>query len=309
MKIAVLDLENDALFEKGDFQSWFEQSAIEYFRVSPNTKFDGSLLTQVAANTTHLIMTTPDRIGADQLQKLPALEYIGVAFTGFWDKLFDQELIKSRKIVVTNCPDYAQVGVAEALFAALLSHYRGLRNLDMGKVNLRVLPGRELSNKILGIIGLGNIGRHVANIGSGFGMKVISTSKGKYKSVTNVDRSELLSTSDIISIHVPKSAGEILSESDFDALKPDVTLINTSGKEKYNIDGLKQFLGACEDSAYLFLALPESDHIEALKGFPNAVLYPLFTCFTREGEKSRKSTTLDNLLRYSNGTQLESRVL
>ena len=140
-------------------------------------------------------------------------------------------------------------------------------------------------------------------------MKVISTSKSKLKGVSKVDRLELLSTSDIITIHVPKSAGEIMSSSDFNALKPDVTLINTSGKEKYNIDGLQKFLLTHCDSAYLFLALPESDHLDVLRGVPNAILYPLFTCFTKEGEDKRKATTIENLLQYLNGAELQTRVL
>ncbi len=309
MKLTVLDLQAHPLFEKENFLVGFEDSAIEYSRLPANEKFDGSLLAHVSSDTTHLIMTAPDRIGEEELRRLQSLEYIGLAFTGFWDKLFSQQLIESRGVTVTNCPDYAQAGVAEAVFAALLAHYRKLPNLEMAKIDTDVPIGRELSHKVLGIIGLGAIGKHVADIATAFGMRVISPSKSAHINVTRVGRSELLKTSDVISIHVPKSAGEILSLSDFGELKPEVTLINTSGKEKYNLGGLTEFLNTNPDSTYLFLALPEIDHIEPLGKIPNAILYPLFTCYTEEGENMRRSTTLENLMKYVQGAPLENRVL
>ena len=100
-----------------------------------------------------------------QLQHLSSLGYIGLAFTGFWDKVFDQTLIKKAGIVVTNCPDYALAGVAEGVFAALLAHYRKLRDLDITNPASPAPIGRVLSGKVLGIIGLGAIGKHVADIG------------------------------------------------------------------------------------------------------------------------------------------------
>ncbi len=309
MKLTVLDLQVDPVFKQTDFRVGFEDSAIEYVCIQANENFDGSLMTHVSSDTTHLVLATPDRIGKEELEQLPLLEYVGLSFTGFWDKLFDQHLMKSRKVTVTNCPDYALAGVAEAVFAALLAHYRKFENLEMAKIGAELPIGRELSNKILGLIGLGAIGKHVANIATAFGMKVVSPSKSRYPNVTRVSQSELLSSSDVISIHVPKSAGEILSSSDFCELKSDVTLINTSGKEKYNLKGLTEFLTANPNSTYLFLALPEVDHIEPLRKFPNAILYPLFTCYTKEGERKRRSTTLESLTKYLQGTHMENRVI
>ncbi len=309
MRLTVLDLQSNPVFEEEDFLQGFEDFELTYIRVLANVNFDGMLVTQAPTDTTHLVMATPDRIGAHELQQLPSLKYVGLAFTGFWDKVFDQSLLKKEGIVVTNSPDYALAGVAEGVFSALLTHYRKLRDLDIANPASPASIGRELSGKVLGIIGLGAIGKHVANIGSAFGMEVISDSKSQYQHVKSVNRSELLQASDIISIHAPKSAGEILSSTDFDLLKPDVTLVNTSGKEKYNIDGLVDFLGAHQSSAYLFLALPETDHINALRKLPNAILYPLFTSYTVEGECKRRSTTLENLAQYIKDSQPKNRVL
>ncbi len=309
MKLAVLDLKIDPVFRDADFLQLFDDLEITYIQISSNENFDGSLVAQVPANTTHLVMATPDRIGTDELRHLPSLKYIGLAFTGFWDKIFDQSLIKKEGIVVTNSPDYALAGVAEGVFAALLAHFRNLHVMDWKNPSSPAPIGRELAGKVLGIIGLGAIGKHVADIGSAFGMEVVSDSKSQHKNVKPVDRPDLLKTSDVITIHVPKSAGEILRVSDFEGLKQNVTLVNTSGKEKYNIDGLIKFLGTHQNSAYLFLALPEADHIEALDKLPNASLYPLFTSYTVEGESKRRQTTLENLAQYVKDAQPKNRVL
>ncbi len=309
MKLTVLDLKIDPVFREEDFLQLFDDLEITYIQVSANENFDGALVAQVPANTTHLVMATPDRIGADELRKLQSLKYIGLAFTGFWDKVFDQSLIKKEGIVVTNSPDYALAGVAEGVFAALLAHLRKLHVMDLKDPTSPAPIGRELAGKVLGIIGLGAIGKHVADIGSAFGMEVVSDSKSQHKNVKSVERPDLLKSSDVITIHVPKSAGEILGASDFEGLKQNVTLINTSGKEKYNTDGLVKFLGSNRNSAYLFLALPEADHIEALGKLPNASLYPLFTSYTVEGESKRKQTTLENLTQYVKDAQPKCSVL
>lgn len=171
----------------------------------------------------------PERIAdadAIVLNKLPMneetlkdarfLKYIGITATG--TNNIDFDYINQRGICVTNVAGYSTEVVAQHTFAMtlyLLEHLRYyddyVKSGEYAKSDSFCHMDRrftELSGKTWGIIGLGAIGRKVAQIAEAFGCRVIYYSaSGKKRSDTyrQVDFDTLLSESDIVSVHAPLS--------------------------------------------------------------------------------------------------------
>lgn len=143
-----------------------------------------------------------------------------------------------QKIMVTNTPGANSLAVAELTLGLILDvarqisfSDRRLRQNQWGKYH-----GFELKNKTLGLIGTGQIGREVAVRAKGFGMKIIGhdlhpdpewarTIGGVYMSLN-----ELLSSADIISLHLPlaEDTYHMISSQEFSLMKSSAILINTA---------------------------------------------------------------------------------
>ncbi len=163
------------------------------------------------------------------------------------------EYAESKGIKVINTPQAASGSVAELVFAHLFSGVRKLfdsnRNMPLegesrfGELKKSYSAGIELRGKTLGIIGLGRIGRQVAKIALGLGMKVIASDKevGEVKislefynhqsieiPIKTEPVDELIKHSDFITLHVPAQAKPLIGKKELEAMKPGVGIINTS---------------------------------------------------------------------------------
>lgn len=162
----------------------------------------------------NIILTNKVVLNSDNLRYAKSLELICETATGFNN--IDIEYAKNNNIAVTNVAGYSTNTVAQHTFATVLALYDKLfyydnyiKNGDYAKSGVFTdvsKPFYEIEGKTWGIIGLGAIGRKVAEIAEVFGAKVIyySTSgKNLNNKYENVDFETLLKTSDIISIHAP----------------------------------------------------------------------------------------------------------
>ena len=179
MKIVVLD---GFTANPGDLP-WKELEQMGELTVYERTKPDETVARAADAD---IIMTNKVVIGSNELQQLPRLKYIGVLATGY--NVVDIPAARQRNIVVTNVPAYSTESVMQMVFAHLLTvtnrteYYarenrngRWSRNPDFCYWDTPLI---ELAGKTLGIVGLGNIGKRVAQTALAFGMKVIAlTSK------------------------------------------------------------------------------------------------------------------------------------
>ena len=140
-----------------------------------------------------------------------------LAATGYNN--IDLEYCKNRQIKVTNVRNYSTDSVAQHTFALLLSVSERLAYYDhfvksgdyagSNSFSHLAMGFRELAGKTYGIVGLGNIGRRVAEIATAFGCRVIyySASGNRYDvPYTQVDFDTLLRESDVISVHCPLTA-------------------------------------------------------------------------------------------------------
>jgi D-3-phosphoglycerate dehydrogenase len=144
----------------------------------------------------------------------------------------------SRKIPVTNVPDYCLIEVAEHALALLLAQARKVayyhHATQSGIYQLQAGPKlRRLEGQTLGIVGLGNIGRKLAEKALGLGLKVIATSRSRKNPLAGVEFVELpdlLQRSDYISLHTPLTpeTRHSFGAAQFAQMKPTAYLMNTA---------------------------------------------------------------------------------
>ncbi len=116
---------------------------------------------------------------------------------------------KKQDILISNVPGYAAEAVAEHIIGLALCVARqtmvGDRNIRAHKKEKGYLQGIELKDRRMGIIGIGRIGKRVAEISKCFGMEVVTYNRHKksYSNVKDLSLKELLSSSDIVCISCP----------------------------------------------------------------------------------------------------------
>ncbi len=123
----------------------------------------------------------------------------------------DVDYAREKGIKVMNTPEASTNGVAELTVAHMLSLLRhiprGTSTMKNGEWIKKQLVGHELGEKTVGIIGLGRIGKRTAELVLGFGAKVLGydpyVDKVEGLDVGMTDLNELLTRSDIVSLHIP----------------------------------------------------------------------------------------------------------
>ena len=172
------------------------------------------------------------------LSKMPRLKAILTMSTGY-DHIAVPEC-KKRGIKVLNVPYYGENTVAEHAFALILSLSRKIPQSYLrtksADFSLEGLRGFDLKDKILGIIGTGRIGSHVAKMAYGFDMKILASDKHPNKDliknykVKYVPLNTLLKNSDIVTVHVPyiKETHHLLNSKNIPLMKQGAYIINTA---------------------------------------------------------------------------------
>jgi len=150
----------------------------------------------------------------------------------------DLKAASDRGIIVTNTPGTNSIAVCELTFALMLSLARAIPKLSTAVKNGEWprSTGLELYGKTLGIIGLGAIGKNVAVRAQAFGMKVIGydpyldVAYAKENKITAVRLNELLTKSDIVTLHVPlnENTKHMIGKNEIKKMKDKVLLINTA---------------------------------------------------------------------------------
>lgn len=187
----------------------------------------------------HIILTNKVILNEDNLKKASNVELICEMATGYNN--IDVEYAKSRGIAVTNVAGYSTNTVAQHTFATLLHLYDEIAYYDnyiksgeYAKSPIFTHIDREyndIAGKKWGIIGLGAIGRKVAAIATAFGAEVqyySASGKNNNPDYDKVGLDELLTTSDIISIHAPlnDTTTGLINYENLKKMKNNAVLIN-----------------------------------------------------------------------------------
>jgi len=220
---------------------------IRFFEQSINAKN-----AELFSDATLLCTFIHSCIDENTLLKLPHLKAIVTRSTG--SDHIDIEACKKRHIAVANVPSYGQNTVAEYTFTLILALARRVKpmieRLSRGEFNRDGLKGFDLFGKTIGVIGTGKIGSHVVLIARGFGMEVLCYAHhedpdiSKLPHVSYVSLETLLSTSDIVTLHVPAnpSTFHLINKSNISLLKSSAMLINTARGNVVEIEAVVEQL-------------------------------------------------------------------
>jgi D-3-phosphoglycerate dehydrogenase / 2-oxoglutarate reductase len=158
-----------------------------------------------------LVVRSRSKVNSHLLENAKRLKVIGRAGVGV-DNI-DLEAARARGITVLNTPTSTSIAVAEHTLALMLSLSRSIPKADAsmksGEWLKKELPGVELFQKTLGVIGMGHIGGGVARRASAFGMSVIAydplinADEIRQRGAEPVSLDDLYANSDFISVHVP----------------------------------------------------------------------------------------------------------
>lgn len=147
----------------------------------------------------------------------------------------DLDYAKKVGIKVSNTPDASSDSVAELALGHMFSvaRYIAVANYTMrnGQWNKKQYKGSEIAGKILGIIGMGRIGKALAGKAEALGMKIIYADVlGKQDNLAYefMDLDNLLKVSDYVSLHVPydKDKGALISSREISMMKEGAVIIN-----------------------------------------------------------------------------------
>lgn len=205
-----------------------------------------------------MVTLLTDKIDRDIIDAGTKLKVISNVAVGY-DNI-DHQYARQKNIYVTNTPEVLTDATADLTWALIFSIVRNIIPADrfsrQGKFKewqLFLFLGSDLKGKRLGIIGLGRIGRAVAQRASGFEMEVV------YYDIQRADREleerlkvsylpldQLLKTSDIITLHPPLTSQtyHLIDQTEFQLMKPGAYLINASRgpivNEKALVEALKR---------------------------------------------------------------------
>ena len=246
----------------------------------------------------------------EALEKASSLKYLCVAFTGV-DHV-DISYCQEKGIAVSNCAGYSTESVAELTFGLILSLYRKLSDAGVatrsGKNNAGLM-GIEIGGRKFGIIGTGAIGQRVADLAHAFGAKVYGYNRSqKGQGIEYTDLDTLLSTCDIVSVHLPLTpeTHHLLNKEKLSLMKSDAILINTARGGVIDNAALAELLqegkiaGAGIDVYDTEPPLP-ADY--PLLHAPHTVLAPHVGFDTEEAMARRAVIVVDNLEAYLQGEQ------
>jgi phosphoglycerate dehydrogenase-like enzyme len=231
--LAILDDYQGVALRLGPWDQLPDGLRIQVFR--QHTSDQAALIAQLQSFDAILLMRERTPMPRDVLENLPNLRLL--ITTGGRNRSIDLDACVARGITVcgTGSIGHPTVDLTWGLILSLMRDIpRQQEALRAGRWQTRI--GQGLEGKTLGVVGLGNLGRRVAQVGNAFGMRVLGWSQNltdaaaEVAGATRVDKTTLLREADIVTLHLvlsDRSRGIIGAEA-LALMKPTAFLVNTS---------------------------------------------------------------------------------
>lgn len=224
----------------------------------------------------------------------------------------DHEYAKSKGIAVMNTPLASSASVAELaigyMFALARNIYKATSTMKAEKWDKKSFEGDEVGGKVLGIIGLGNIGKETARRAMALGMTVIAYDPfaSPAEGVRKVSLDELFSQADYISLHAPKTkeTTNMIAAEQIAKMKDGVRIINCARGGIVNEEALYEGLtsgkvaGAALD---VFAEEPPTDW--KLLKLDNVIASPHIGAATREAQARVGYEVAQKIIDFARDTQ------
>ena len=243
------------------------------------------------------------------LLELPRLRCISRCGVGV-DSI-DLEVARERGVTVANTPDIPAQAVAELALSMFLSLSRNLRPQanSMGDRRWERLRAHLLAGRTVGLIGLGKIGRRVAELTRAFGAHVIAhdpfvdAAVAKALGVSLVGKEELLSRADIVSLHASRGNPDsvLIGSSELTAMKPGATLVNLARGDMVDEAALVEALQTGQIASAGLDVFAEEPYSGPLCDFDQVILTPHSATNTVETRSAMETECVENALAFLRG--------
>lgn len=279
-------------------------------------------LKEIIAEYDAVIIRSRTKVTSEVINAGAKLKVIGRAGVGV-DNI-DLTAAQTHSVMVVNAPMAATIAVAELAMALMIALTRNVAYADesmkSGQWLKKVLMGKELYGKTLGIIGLGRIGRAVAERATAFGMPIILGSdtasdrpqhpgQGRFETV---NLNELYSRADYISIHVPLTpeTRNMIDGQAIAKMKRGVRIVSTARGGIINETALLAALESGQVAgAGLDVFTSEPPGLTALVAHPNVIATPHIGAQTEEAQDRAAIDIAHEVLAALRGEQLRWRVI
>ncbi len=302
------------------------QNAENYFRdhgytnvTSLKGALDAGELKKAVADVHIIGIRSRTKITEEILDAAKKLMAIGCFCIG--TNQVDLEAAKRRGIPVFNAPYSNTRSVAELVVAEIVMLMRGIPEKNAAAHEGRWLKNAkgasEVRGKVLGIVGYGHIGTQVSILAEAMGMNVRYFDIVDQLALGNAEPcsslKELLSVSDVVSLHVPQTpqTNDMISYDEFAAMKRGAFFINAARGSVVVIDALKEALesghvaGAAVDVFPKEPASKDEEFVSPLRAFPNVLMTPHIGGSTQEAQANIGLEVAERLVKYSdNGSTL-----
>lgn len=282
--------------------------------------YDRTAPDQIAerAGDADIIISSKIIWSADNLKLVPKCKMIQLQSTGY--NVVDFDAAKAQGITVCNVPAYSTPDVAQHTFALILEttnhvgeYSASVREGDWVKSQdfcYYLDPLMELSEKTLGIIGMGSIGSAVASIAMAFGMKVLFENPHPKPQLENenckqVELDELLANSDIVTLHCPATPSDkgMVNKDFLVKMKHGARLIDTA---RGTLIDSQAVADALESGQLSWYAADVAEHEPMLADDPlrtakHAIITPHVAWATKEARERLLNACIENVKLFLEG--------
>jgi glycerate dehydrogenase len=248
-----------------------------------------------------IVLTNKLRISRGLIEANPQLRFIGVSATG--TNNVDLDAAREHTVAVCNVRDYCTRSVMQHVLAVILAHTHRLREYSRLAVDgswshtpqftMLNYPIRELSGRVLGIIGYGTLGRAVAQgAQAALDMRVMIAGRtGQTPAPGRVAMDTLLREADVLSLHCPLTpdTANMIGARQLSLMKPDALLVNTARGGLIDSAALVAALRAGKIGGAAIDVLPQEPPLDGNPlldpSIPNLILTPHIAWSAREARQ------------------------
>jgi glycerate dehydrogenase len=263
-----------------------------------------------------IVITNKVVLNDRTLDECKGLKLIAVAATGY--NIVNIDYASQREIAVANVPGYSTFSVAQltltfilALATNLIRYNNASRDGTWSRSDVFTLgswPTFDLSNKVLGILGMGAIGRKVATLARAFDMQIIALKReGAYYNddFERYNLHELAGLSDFVTIHLPLTPESeyLIDREFFRAMKRESFLINMSRGPIVRQDALERALknGEIAGAAIDVMEVEPPERDNPLLQIPNLIVTPHIAWASVESRRRLIREIAENIRAFLSG--------
>lgn len=247
-------------------------------------------------NAEAIIVSWKTPIPEEIIQQCPNLRYIGMACSLYDDASANVavKFAQSRGITVTGIRDYGDPGVAEFIISEIVRLFQGL-----GEHQWKEMPV-EITNKKIGIIGLGTTGQLLSKCLKPLGADLYYFSRTRKRhleeQLTYLPLQELLQTVEVISLHLPRNT-KILRAAEFDIFGTGKILINTSLGLPFEEEAFKRWIKK-EGNFAIFDGDGKKELAEETEKLPHIITAKKSAGWAAETQRRLSEKVLENVRNF-----------